>query len=150
MYDIFYMGDVMSFREKLAWVMSIVLALAGGFYAWEVVGHGLALNDVPPPSIKLVLVYVGIVIIGSIIGAASVVFQNTEEADAPADERERIIVDKAGHWSSYILAAGVIMGIVYYWTDQGAHLMFHFVVAGLMLSHIVEYVFQIFLFRRGV
>ena len=144
----------MSFREKLAWVMSVVLALAGGFYAWEVAGHGLALSAVPPPSIKLAIAYVGIVIAGSIIGAASVAFQNTEEADAPADERERIILDKAGNWSSYVLGAGAVTGAliywVFYWSDQGAHLMFHFVVAGLMLSHIVEYVFQIFLFRRGV
>ena len=139
----------MAFRERLAWAMSIVLILAGGFYAWEVVGYGLALNAVPPPSIKLAIVYVGFVIIGAIIGAISVAARNTEDANAPPDERERIIIDKAGHWSGYILAAGAVMGVLYYWSDQDGHLMFHWVVAGLMLSQIAEYVFQIILFRRG-
>ena len=140
----------MAFREKLAWVMVIVLTLAGGFYAWEVIGFGLALNAVPPPSIKLAVVYVGIVIIGSIIGASSVAAQNSEEANVPADERERIILDKAGHWSGYVLAAGAVVGALHYWSHQDGHLMFHLVVAGLMLSQIAEYVFQIILFRRGV
>ncbi len=137
----------MAFRERLAWVMSIVLILAGGFYAWEVVGHGLALNAVPPPSIKLAVVYVGFVIIGSIIGASSVAARTTEDANAPPDEREQIIIDKAGHWSGYVLAAGAVIGVLHYWSDQDGHLMFHLVVAGLMLSQIAEYVFQIILFR---
>ena len=137
----------MAFRERLAWVMSIVLILAGGFYAWEVVGHGLALNAVPPPSIKLAVVYVGFVIIGSIVGAVSVAARTTEDANAPPDEREQIIIDKAGHWSGYVLAAGAVIGVLHYWSDQDGHLMFHLVVAGLMLSQIAEYVFQIILFR---
>jgi len=140
----------MAFREKLAWVMTIVLSLAGGFYAWEVIGYGLALNAVPPPSIKLAFVYVGFVIIGSIIGAVSIAAQNNDDANAPIDERERIIVDRAGNWSGYILAAGAVMGVLYYWSDQDGHLMFHWVVAGLMISQIAEYVFQIIFYRRGV
>lgn len=140
----------MAFREKLAWVMSLVLILAGGFYAWEVLGHGLALKAVPPPSIKLAFVYVGLVIIGSIIGASSVALQNTAEANAPADERERTIIDKAGNWSGYVLGLCAVVGALQYWVTQQGHLMFHCVVIGLMLSQIAEYVFQIVLFRRGV
>ena len=113
------------------------------------VGHGLALNAVPPPSIKLAVVYVGFVIIGSIVGASSVASQNAEEANAPADERERIMIDRAGHWSGYVLAFGAVAGALHYWSSQDGHLMFHLVVAGLMLSQIAEYVFQIILFRRG-
>ena len=139
----------MAFREKLAWVMSLVLILEGGFYAWEVLGHGAALNAVPPPSIKLAFVYVGLVIAGATIGASSVALQNTEEANAPADERERIILDKAGNWSGYVLGVCAVCGVLYYWTVQDGHVLFHAVVAGLMLNQISEYVFQIILFRRG-
>ncbi|MEO9970299.1 MAG: hypothetical protein ABJG15_10860 [Hyphomonadaceae bacterium] len=137
----------MTFREKLAWVMSLVLILAGAFYAWEVVGHGRALSAVPPPSIKLAVVYIGFVIIGSVIGASSVAAHNTEEADAPADERERIAIDKAGYWSGYVLAAGAVAGVLHYWTHQDGNVMFHLVVAALMLSQIAEYAYQIILFR---
>ncbi len=139
----------MAFREKLAWVMSVVLILAGLYYAGYVLGQGLALEAVPPPSIRLAFVYVGLVMAGAIIGASSVALQNTEEANAPADERERIILDKAGHWSGYVLGVCAVCGALVYWTTQYGHVMFHLVVAGLMLSQIAEYVFQIVLYRRG-
>ncbi|MEL6324986.1 MAG: hypothetical protein AAFQ84_12230 [Pseudomonadota bacterium] len=140
----------MSFREKTAWVMTALLTLAGGFYAWEVIGAALALNAAPPPSIKLALVYLTIVIIGAIVGNATLALNNPEDADAPADERERQIIDKAGHWSGYVVAIGAAWGAVHYWAQQDADFMFHAVVAGLMLSQIADYVFQIVLYRRGV
>lgn len=140
----------MAFREKLAWTMSIVLILAGGFYVWEVIGYGLALDAVPPPSIKLAIVYVFIVIIGSIIGATSIALQNPQEAGATADERERVILDRAGNWSGYILAFMVIAGTLHYWQYEDGRSMFHWVVGGLMLSQTAEYIFQIYFFRRSL
>jgi len=140
----------MAFREKLAWVMCAVLINAGAYYAGYVLGQGLALQAVPPPSIGLAFVYVGLVVAGAIIGASSVALQNTEEANAPADERERIILDRAGNWSGYILGVCAVIGALYFWVLQEGNIMFHCVVAGLMLSQIAEYMFQIVLFRRGV
>ena len=140
----------MAYREKLAWVMSIVLILAGSFYGWEVIGHGLAIGEIPPPSLGLAVVYVFLVVIGSIIGAAGTALLNIGEAEQPADERETIILDKAGHWSGYILGAAVVFGVLHYWYYEDGRLLFHSVVAGLMLSQIAEYVFQIVLYRRGV
>jgi len=60
------------------------------------------------------------------------------------------VIDRAGHWSGYVLALGAVAGALHYWSNQDGHLLFHIVVAGLMLSQIAEYVFQIILFRRGV
>lgn len=139
----------MSFREKTAWVMLILLTLAGGFYAWEVMGHAIAINGAPPPSLKLAFVYVAIVIIGSVIGLSGLGISEPDEANAPADERERVIIDRAGNWSGYVLAAGAIIGVLHYWSQGDANLMFHVVVAGLMLSQIAEYAFQIFFYRWG-
>ncbi len=147
---IFYVGEVvMSFREKTAWVMLILLTLAGGFYAWEVIGQAISLRAAPPPSIKLALVYVVFVVIGSIIGMSSLGASNPQEAAAPADERERIILDRAGNWSGYVLAIGAVAGALHYWAQTDGPMMFHLVVAGLMLSQIAEYGFQIWLYRRG-
>ncbi len=140
----------MSFREKTAWVMLIVLILAGGFYVWEVLGHAYAIGAVPPPSLKLAYVYVGIVVIGAIIGMASLGAAMPDEAEMPADERERLAINKAGNWSGYILAFLAISGLVHFWVDGNGNVLFHFVVAGLLLSQLIEYVFQIWLFRRGV
>lgn len=140
----------MSFREKTAWVMLALLILAGGFYAWEVIGHALAVGGAPPPSGKLVLVYVFIVVIGTIIGMASLGGREPEAASAPADERERIAIDRAGNWSGYVLAFPAITGAIYYWAYMDGNLLFHTIVGSLMLCQIADYAFQIFLFRRGV
>ncbi len=70
-------------------------------------------------------------------------------AAAPADERERIILDKAGNWSGYVLAVGAVSGALHDWSQSNGAMMFHLVVAGLMLSHVSEYAFRIWLFRRG-
>ncbi len=139
----------MSFREKTAWVMMFLLTLAGGFYAWEVIGQAIRLQAAPPPSIKLALVYVMIVVIGSIIGMSSLGAASPGEADAPPDERERVILDKAGNWSGYVLAAGAVTGALHYWAHADGAMMFHLVIAGLMLSQIAEYAIHILLYRRG-
>ena len=140
----------MPFREKTAWVMLVLLTLAGGFYAWEVIGAGLSLGSAPPPSLKLALVYVFIVVAGAIVGMSSLGASSPHEASAPADERERIILDRAGNWSGYVLAVGAITGVLHYWAQENGHLTFHIVVGSLMLSQIAEYAFQIVLYRRGV
>ncbi|MEL7128010.1 MAG: hypothetical protein AAGK23_00545 [Pseudomonadota bacterium] len=140
----------MSFREKTAWIMSVLLFTAGAFYAWEVIGAALILGAAPPPSIKLAVVYLVIVIIGAIVGMGTLSAGSPEDADAPADERERQIIDKAGNWSGYVVAAGAIAGVLHYWTNEDGNHMFHVVIAGLMLGQIAEYVFQIVLYRRGI
>jgi hypothetical protein len=140
----------MPFREKTAWVMMTLLTLTGAFYAWEVAGHAMSIGWAPPPSIKLIFVYVGLVIIGSIVGMTSIAVVTPKEANAPADERDRIISDKAGNWAGYVLALPALAGALVFWVIQDGNILFHAVIAGLMLSQIAEYAFQIWLYRRGV
>lgn len=139
----------MTFREKFAWFMVALLTAAVGFYAFEVGGHWLAVGEAPPPSIKLAWVYVGIVVIGAIVGASTLVVGNPEEADAPADERERRAIDKAGNWSGYVLAFPAIAGVLHYWSSMDGNLLFHTIVGALLACQIAEYAFRIWLFRRG-
>ncbi len=140
----------MSFHEKTAWVMSVLLTLAGGFYAFEVIGRWGAEGVPPPPSIKLAIVYVAIVVIGAIVSFSAVAANNADEANAPMDERERLISDRAGNWSGIILGGGILIGAAHYFVGQHGDLFFHTVIAALMISQIAEYVLQIVLHRVGV
>jgi len=141
-------GDL-SLREKTAWAMSVLLTAAGAFYAWEVGGAWLAGGAAPPPSIKLAWVYVCIVVAGAIISMSTLGASDPKGADQRPDERERVVLDRAGNWSGYILAAGVIGGLLHYYVHRDGNLLFHAATAGLMFSQIAEYVFQITLYRRG-
>ena len=140
----------MSFHEKTAWVMSVLLSLAGAFYAFEVIGRWGAEGVPPPPSAKLAIVYVVIVVVGAIVSLSAAAAVNADEADAPMDERERIIADRAGNWSGIILGVGILIGAVHYFVAQHGDLFFHTVIAALMVSQIAEYVLQIVLHRAGV
>lgn len=140
----------MSFREKTAWVMGALMMAAAGFYAYEVWGAAQAFKGWPPPLIKLTIVYIVIVVLGSIISMTTLAVSAPKEANAPADERERVILDRAGNWSGYVLAWGAVAGVIHYFVSENGNLLFHTVVGALMASQILEYVFQIVLMRRGV
>jgi hypothetical protein len=140
----------MSFREKSAWLMVGVLALTGGYYAVQTAANWIALGEAPPPSLKIALVYLVFVVIGASVAMATLGAASPKEANAPADERERIALERASHWAGWIVSVFAIIGVLQYYAQRDGDLMFQIVMAGLMISQFAEYVFQIFLFRRGV
>ena len=140
----------MSFREKSAWAMAAVLLVAGFWYFQRVIGLSGALGHVAPPNIRFVIGYVILVVVASIFVNIIIASAAGKEAEAPADEREKAILHKAGHWSGYMLAVGAVAGLWHFGWNNDGNLLFHIVFGSLMLSQIAEYAFQVFLFRRGV
>lgn len=139
----------MSFREKSAWVMALLMLGTGGFYVREVLTASAALGHAPPPLAAL-MPYVFMTVVGSIVLQTGLALLSPREAEAPADERERQIQHRAGNWSGYVLAAGAIAGLWRFLvTGDGAE-MFHVVFISLIASQLAEYGIAIFLFRRGV
>jgi cytochrome b561 len=140
----------MSFREKTAWGMGLILILAGAWYFSKVVSLSTALGHTSPPDLHFFIGYVVLVVIASIVVNVTLAVTSGKEASVPVDEREKAILDKAGHWSGYVLALGAFSGLWHFgWQDDG-NMLFHVIFGSLMLSQIAEYAFQIFLYRRGV
>lgn len=140
----------MSYREKSAWAILILLVSAAAFYAFEVGGAWMLGGEAPKPSFKLAAVYVGIVVVGIIITQSSIAASVGGEADEPADERENAAIQKAGNWSGILLAFGVVAGALHFYEYDDGRLMFHIIIGALMLSQIVEYALAIWYYRRGV
>ena len=130
--------------------MGSILIVAGIYYFKMVAWASSTLGEVSPPVIGFVIAYVVFVVIASIIAMSVLGVANHKEANAPADEREKQVIDKAGHWSGYVMGFGVVTGLLHYSVFQDGNMLFHIAFASLMTSQISEYVFQIFLFRRGV
>ncbi|MFN4023383.1 MAG: hypothetical protein ACK4MQ_01005 [Hyphomonas sp.] len=139
----------MSFREKSAWAMTIVLTGGAWFYFSKVVRISADLGETAPPMIGLVIAYVVLIVIASIIVMIVLAASAGQEADAPADEREQRIQDKAGNWSGYVLALPLLGALWHYSVNMDGNMLFHLAFLGLMASQIAEYVFQIVLYRRG-
>lgn len=93
--------------------------------------------------------YVIAVVVLSIVVQVALAIRSPEEAEAPADEREKIALDRAGHWSGFVLAVVAIYGALQYlWTGEG-NVLLQWVIVALILSQVAEYAFQIAFFRRG-
>ncbi len=133
----------MSFREKSAWVMALLLIGVGAFYVRLVVVDG-----VPPSAAAVPFVLLTIVL--SIVGQVVLALSSPKAAASPADERERIVIDKAARFSSFVLATGVVVGLGQFMIGGEGSTMFHTILTCLILSQVAEYGAQIFLLRRTV
>jgi len=133
----------MAFRERSAWVMGCTLALVGGFYLKLVIGDGV------PPSFAAVPFVLGAVVL-SIAAQIVLAVVSPREASSPVDERERVVIEKAAHFSSYVLATGVVVGLGMFMLSQDGMKLFHIVLTSLILGQLAEYGAQIFLLRSRV
>ena len=137
------------FREKTAWAMAAILTGGAAFYLHLVISASKALGRTAPPVIGFVIAYVVVIVIASVAAMSALAVTSPREADAPADERETIIADKAGNWSGYAMAVPALGALWHYAVNGDGNMLFHLVFLALMLGQIAEYLFQIVLYRRG-
>jgi hypothetical protein len=70
------------------------------------------------------------------------------QSGAPPDERERLIVARAGHLAGLVFLVGVLPALGHYALHGNGNIMFHVIVLSLFVSGVAEYGSQIILFRR--
>jgi len=140
----------MAFQEKSAWIMSFALLLGGLMYFGVVSSASTDLGDLAPPTIPLIALYTAILVAVAMIGHGIIAARSPSEAHTANDERERLIVQKAGHFSGYVFGVGVIVSLGFYLLARHGDLLFYGVFASLMLSQLAEYVIQIILHRTSV
>ncbi|CAM3196810.1 Integral membrane protein [Sphingomonas antarctica] len=138
----------MSFREKSAWIMGALMVVAGVYYLnIALAASHVAGRTVPP--VAVFVPYTLMVVIVSVIVQTAMAILAPKAATAPADERERPLLDRAGHWSGIVLAAGAVSSLLYYLFREDGVLLFHMIMASLIVSQIAEYALQIILIRRN-
>lgn len=140
----------MPFHEKSAWTMIVALLAGGMFYFWTVLTMSADLGELAPPSMPIVWTYTVILIVIAVLGHILAAAFAPEDADAPTDEREKRITERAGHLSGYILGFGALAALGIYLVTYNGDLMFYVLFASLMLSQVGEYAGQILLHRKGV
>lgn len=134
----------MSFRERAAWAMGALMGLAGLYYLHIVRELGPA-----AAPMAVLIPYTILVVVASVAAQAALAVWSPREANAPADERERPLLDRAGNWSGWVLGAGVVGALWHFMFHRDGVLMFHLLMGALILSQVAEYAFQIFLLRRS-
>jgi hypothetical protein len=140
----------MPFREKSAWLMAIILGLAGAGYAVVVANLSKAIGHLVPPLIPLLVVFT---VVLAILAAGSHIFialLAPKDAVAPADERDRAISNRAGAWSGYVYATGVALALGQYLFARDGDVLFYGVFGSWVLAQLSEYAFEIVFYRRGI
>ena len=139
----------MSFHEKSAWLMAVILTLCGLKYFQQVVAMSKAAGEIIAPSLQMLSSFTISIVVLAIVGHIVTAVMAPKEANADPDERERGIFNRAGNLSGYILGFGAIAGLLHFLFIANGNLLFYIIFASLLLAQIAEYALQIFYYRRG-
>ena len=134
----------MSFRERSAWMMGALMLLAGLAYAWLSRYEG-------EPVMGLFLVAAVAMAVLSIAVQVALAISTPKEARAPADERERLVIDRAGRWGGLLLAVCILLAAVAFMQDgraEAGNVLFHRAILAVIAAQFVQYALQIFYLRR--
>ena len=139
----------MPFHEKSAWVMVLGLLVTSFLYFSKVISMSYG-GSIVPPNLPALLVYTVILVVIAVVGHILIASFSTKEANARLDERERQIFTKAGYFSGNVFGFGVVFSLAVYLFSHSGHLLFYMAFASLVLSQVLEYVLQIYFYRRFI
>jgi len=138
----------MSFREKLDWIALVSTLAIWGFYFLRLTsGHaaGIPAEAFTGLMVRcLVLSVIVQVTLVSIVAARS-----PKEADAPADERERMIELTSIETAFYVLAGGVIVAALGAAFGADVLQVVNAILAALVMAEVVRAVRQILQLRQA-
>lgn len=139
-----------SFREKSLWVQVAVYVYAWIWYFGKV-GDGLFDGSLTREgTFGLFFGMTITLIVLSIVSQIILSIVSHKDADTPVDERDRLISQKAGNITGYMLAIGVVMIAIYaMMNDVSAMFMVHALVLLLIAVEILANALQILSYRRG-
>jgi hypothetical protein len=140
----------MSFREKSAWITLITLVVLTLFYLTHLPPAWML--D-PPGGFLFHVLAIGVAafVVIEIIAHVIVAIRAPRDAQAPRDERERLIALKATSIAAYVYAI-LSLGSVFIVIHLGANEIgvFYCVFLSFIVAEIVNYAARIVYYRRGV
>jgi hypothetical protein len=139
----------MSFREKSAWITLITLVVLTLFY----ITHLPPVWMLNPPGgwmLHTLAIGVGAFVVIEIVAHVIVAIRSPRDAQAPRDERERLIALKATRIAASVYAI-LSLGSVFVAIHLGANELgvFYCVFLSFILAEIVNYAARIVYYRRG-
>ena len=138
----------MSFREKSAWITFILLLVVFGFYFASVVDQLIRpLHPHPNFFVLFVVLLVAIVLMEIVLHIIAAI-RSPAEANAPQDERERLIALRAKRPAFFVLMAGVFLSMAVVHLPVGRFTIVHAMLFVLWLGELTNYGAQIYFYRR--
>ena len=139
----------LTFREKSAIIHIVALSILLAF-TLSIIWPFFSGFEESILVVKPLWIAVIIFILLEIIGHSVVAARNHKEANAGADEREKLIVLKSNYYSSHVLGFILIGYLSITMLFQIPFLSVYFVFIAFVIAEMVNYVSQLVLYRRGV
>ncbi len=140
----------LSFKEKSTWISLIIMLVVWGYYFNEI---RLTLGDGVVERIETIVMFVValvILVVLNIAGHIIIAVGSPREANEPEDERDRLILQRAGNISGSVLGVAVIIiagaGM---FQKYSSVLMAHMLLLALIISQITEDALRLYYYRRG-
>jgi hypothetical protein len=132
----------MSFREKLAWISIVSILGIDGLYFWSVIRSGSFTSEVQFG--RLFFTVIAVVIVQIVLTIVVAIFA-PRDAEAPRDERDRLIDLKAIR-SAYALLAFCVACACFV---PALHFNANALLLALVMAEAVRTASQIVQYRRG-
>lgn len=139
----------MPFREKTAWVSLLATCGVWGVYFWRL-WPDLQDRSLQPGSVGLFIGAVAILTLIQIIVAIALALASGKAADAPMDERERLIDLKGSRAGFYALNAACFCASALWLIGASPLVMANAILAAMVVGEVIRSGFVIVGYRRGV
>lgn len=143
----------MSFWERNTVVLTLGSILGGVFYFGIVLWQSLVAGAIAPPVWWVYVGYFLFQLTVSVAGAWLINHrQNQDWKDVPAkgDERDQTIRLRSEAINGHV-ASGLVIGCLVLWfLHQNVALLFHSIVAAMIISELVRGVYQMFSYNRAI
>lgn len=144
----------MSFWEKNTIILAIGTLIGGGFYFSMVTWQSLAAGSLVAPSLVVWLGYMVLQICVSMLAMMPRALKLKADPDstyAPAgDERDRLIRMKAEGVQGHAMSALIFVCMVAWFVHSSAAILFHSLVAALVVSELARAGWQVFNYNRAI
>ena len=139
----------MSFKEKVAWVMLVVMVLVYGGYFQSILGavsSGADFGEIPYRGAMLAAVVTVVVL--AVVGTIAVTI--AARGDDSSDERDRAIERQGGWLSGIVLYVGVLGALAMAMFEMAHFWIANTLLLSLVLAEIASVILKLTLYRRGL
>jgi Ca2+/Na+ antiporter len=136
----------MSFREKSAWISLVSMSGIYGFYFWSVIHAGHRTDDIRFGG--LLGTIIALVVLQVVLTVAVAIF-TPKEADAPPDERDKLIELRAMRVAYSGLATGIAFACFFGAFNPPIVFNVNALLFILVTAEILRCACQIVQYRRG-
>ncbi len=136
----------MSFREKSAWISILSISVIYGFYFWSVIHAGPKAGGFHFGG--LLMTVIALVVLEVVLHIAAAIF-NPKEAQAPRDERDKLIELRSMRVAYSGLATGIAFACFFGAFTPPIIFNTNALLFILVTAEILRYACQVIQYRRG-